>query len=240
MLIFLDLETTGLDKNDKICSVGLISLDEKNIDLRYDLVNENKKITSKASSIHNITNEMIKDKVKFTDTQAYKFLNLHNNQDTTLIVHDANFSLNNLLASGIRWNGYVVDTMRVIKHLIPECEIFSLQFLRYELKLYQTEKQESLACGMNPNIIAHNALDDALVIKLLYKYLLDYATIDDMYELSFKNVLIQKLNFGKYADRYIEDVAMNDRRYLEWLLKNVTDLDEDLRYSIGYYLEGCV
>jgi len=239
VLIFLDLETTGLEKDDKICSIGLVIIDNNKLEIKYDLTNEGKKIPPKASSIHNITNEMIKNKPKFKDTKSCKFLELNNNEDVTIVAHNVGFDLEKLLACGIRWRGKVIDTLRVTKHLIPECEFFSLQFLRYELKLYKSEQTQALACGINPNIVAHNALNDALILKLLFDELLNYATQDEMYELSFKNVLMQKLNFGKYTDKYIEEIVMNDRGYLEWLLRNVMDLDEDLRYSIVYYLEGC-
>jgi len=236
MFIFLDIETTGIDKNDKICSIGIISLKNGIVELKYELINENKKITPSASSIHNITNEMIKDKVKFKDGEIYAFLDKHNNTDTVLIMHESKFSLEYLLRSGFKWIGKVIDTKRVVKHLIPESQIFSLQFLRYELKLYKREKAESVVCGINHKIVTHNALDDALIVKLLYEYLLDYATTDEMCELSLKNVLVEKLHFGKYTNRYIEDIVMNDRKYIEWLLKNVSDLDDDLKYTIKYYL----
>ena len=59
-----------------------------------------------------------------------------------------------------------------------------------------------------------------------------------MEELSFKHVLLQKIEFGKYAGKYLQDIAINDRSYLEWMLSNMLDLDEDLRYSIIYNLEG--
>ena len=87
-------------------------------------------------------------------------------------------------------------------------------------------------------MLSHHALYDALIIKLLYDYLLELVTQEEMYILSFKNVLLKKFEFGKYAGRYIEDIAMNDRGYLEWMSENIIDLDEDLRYSITYYLEG--
>ncbi|MEA3330890.1 MAG: exonuclease domain-containing protein [Campylobacterota bacterium] len=238
MLIFLDLETTGLQQNDKICSIGLIAVDDSEISVKYDLINEGKKIPSQTSSIHHITNEMIKGKPRFEDSETYKFLQLHNHEDSTLIAHNVRFDLNNLLACGFEWQGRVIDTLRVTKHLIPECERFSLQFLRYELKLYRVETQEALACGMNANIVSHNALDDALMVKLLYTYLLDISSYKEMIELSFKNVLLQKLEFGKHSGKYIEEVAMNDRGYLEWMLGNIMDLDDDLRYSITYYLQG--
>ncbi|MBU1657883.1 3'-5' exonuclease [bacterium] len=238
MLIFLDLETTGLEAEDKICSIGFIVLDNQKITTLYDLVNEGKKISPKASSIHHITNEMLLNKANIKQSRAYQFLQEHNKQGTTLIAHNIKFDLEKLLACGMQWRGEIVDTLRVTKHLIPECEQFSLQFLRYELKLYKNEKEKALACGIKNELVSHHALSDAFIVKLLYENLLQIAGKEEMVELSFKNVLLQKLLFGKYIGRYIEDIAMNDRGYLHWMLENILDLDEDLRYSIGYHLQG--
>ena len=231
MLLFLDIETTGLENEDKICSIGLFAVDAESVVQKYDLVNEGKKISSKASSINHITNEMLKDKPKFQESETYKFLCEHNKEETTLVAHNSKFDLKMLLACGFEFTGQTIDTLRVTKHLIPECDFFSLQFLRYELKLYRDEEKESFA---------HNALSDAKVVKLLYEYLLNMATHEEMCELSSKKVFMQKLNFGKYAGRYIEDIGMCDYKYLEWMLTNILDLDEDLRYSIGYHLQGKV
>ena len=141
-----------------------------------------------------------------------------------------------LTACGFEWHGSVIDTVRSSKHLIQECEQFSLQFLRYELKLYRDEEKESKKCGIKEKLLSHHALSDALHVKLLYEYLLDIKTHEKLIELSLKNVLIQKFDFGKYSGRYLEDICMNDRGYLEWMLSNIMDLDEDLRYSVEYYL----
>ena len=223
MILFLDLETTGLESNDKIISIALLGEDFE----VYELVNDGKKIPPLASSINHITNEMIKNKPKLKDSEAYKLLQKNNNEDTVIIGHNVKFDLQKLSEYGFNFKGEVLDTLRVTKHLIPECEIFSLQVLRYELKLYKQEKE---------TLYAHNALDDAKVIKNLYDYLLDLQSTKKMIELSKKNVLMQKFDFGKYNSKYIEDIAMNDKSYLQWLLLNVEDLDEDLRYSINYYL----
>lgn len=240
MLIFLDIETTGLEAEDKICSIGLIAIDNDKIVIKYELVNEGKKIPAEASSIHHITNEMIKDKCSFKESFIYNFLQENNNINTKLIAHNINFILPKLLASGFKYKGSVVDTLRVTKHLIPECELFSLQVLRYELKLYKNEKKEALKLGIKEDIIAHNALSDALIVKLLFMYLLDFCDIEKMEELSMKNVLLSKFEFGKYKGHYIEEIATNNRNYLEWMLENILDLDDDLRYSIKYYLKGCL
>ena len=223
MLMFLDVETTGLESSDKICSIAIVSEEAK----YYDLVNEGKKIPPMASSINHITNEMLKGKPSLKDSETFKFLQQNNTQDAVMVGHNIKFDLQKLKEIGFIFNGRVIDTLRVTKHLIPECEFFSLQFLRYELRLYKNEEE---------SIIPHHALSDSLVVKQLFTYLKDMASVDEMCELSFKKVLMTKFSFGKYAGNYIEEIAMNDRGYLEWMLNNVVDLDEDLRYSIEYYL----
>ena len=236
MLIFLDLETTGLEQNDTVCSIGLINEDTE--EYKYEFINEGKKIPAEASSIHHITNEMIKGKPAFVKSEIYEYLMQNNSVENTLVGHNIKFDVDKLSLLGFIWKGDIIDTLRVTKHLIPECELFSLQVLRYELKLYRKEEQAKLQLGIKDALFAHHALSDALVDKLLFEYLLDMASVDEMKELSFKNVLIQKFSFGKHKSEYIEEVCMNDRGYLEWMLHSATDIDEDIKYSINYYLQG--
>ena len=239
MLIFLDVQTTGLEFNDVLCSLGLIAVEESLQVTQYTLVNEGKKIPPKASSIHHITNEMIKEERAFKESAIYEYLCKHNVPETTLIAHNSSFDLQKLSLGGLDWKGKVIDTLRVTRHLIPECEFFSLQVLRYELQLYKQEKKLALEYGIKDAIQAHNALSDTLVVKQLFEYLSTLATQEEMLELSYKKVLLQKINFGKHSGKYLEEVAMNDRGYLEWLL-GLSELDEDLRYSVEYYLQGCI
>ncbi len=228
MLIFIDIETTGLEKGDKVASIALVIVEDGKVITKTDLINEGKKIPPKASSINHITNEMIKDKPELQDSETFKLLKLNNIYDITLISHNIKFDLEMLnRACGFVWQGKIIDTRRVSKHLMQDCEEFSLQFLRYELRLYKDEKEK---------IVPHEALSDAKVIKQLYESLLELASQEEMYELSMKNVLMSKFEFGKYAGRYIEEISMLDRGYLTWMLNNILDLDEDLRYSIEYYL----
>lgn len=239
MLVFLDFETTGLEESDKICSAGIIASENGNVFCEYELINEGKKIPPKASSIHHITNEDIKDKPAFKESRTWHILQKYNNEDATLIAHNAPFELKMLQSHNFFWNGNVIDTLRTTRHLIPECDFFSLQFLRYELKLYKEEQKERTKCMHDEHknrCSAHNALCDALCVKLLYEYLLEIKSHLELVELTSKSVIVQKLDFGKYKGRYIEEISMCDRGYLEWMLQNIEDLDEDLRYSIKKYL----
>ncbi len=229
MLIFIDLETTGLESGDKIVSLGIVYEENGETRTIYELINEGKKIPPKASSVHHITNEMIKGKKSFSQSETHRFLQENNGVENVLVAHNVRFDLEKLSSAGLIWKGGIIDTLRVTKHLIPECEFFALQVLRYELKLYK--KEEETLCS-------HHALGDAKTVKSLYENLLELETSEEMQNLTFKNVLLQKLEFGKYEGRYIEDIAANDRGYLEWMLSGIMDLDEDLRYSVNYYLEG--
>ena len=233
MLIFLDMQTTGVESDDVICSVGVLYEDE----LLCELVNEGKKIPPLASSIHNITNEMIKEKAAFRKSSVYKLLQEYNTYEHTLVSHNLAFHLQKLSQHGLEWKGGVVDTARVTKHLIPECELFSLNLLRYELKLYKEEAKCKQRYGIKCALVAHDVQSDVIITKLLFEYLNTLARLEEMQEMSFSKVLLEKLPFGKYQGRYIEEIMDIDRNYLQWMLQ-LPELDEDLRYSLEYYLEG--
>ena len=236
MLIFLDIETKGLEVDDKICSISII--EEKSHKYLYELINEGKKITSEASSVHHITNEMLKNRPTFKESEIFQFLHDNNQIENIIVAHNVKYHVEKLIASGFIWKGGIIDTLRVTKHLIPECELFSLQLLRYELKLYRQEPKEKELLGIKNALYAHHALADTIVTKLLFAYLLEFCDEEKMSELSFKNVLIDKFTFGKYKGKYIEEIYMSDRGYLVWMLSSATDIDEDVKYSINYYLQG--
>ena len=238
MLIFLDIETTGYETEDRVCSLGLLGFDDGVcLKSHYEVVNEGKKIPPKASALHNITNEMIADKVTLRESENYNYLHQNSKEENTLVVHNRAFVLPFLERAGLKWHGKIIDTQKVLKHHIPECEIFTLEFIRYELRLYKNEQKYKKLCGIKDALIAHHALSDALVIKLLFDYLLEELSEEVMQELSFKNVLLEKFPFGKYVGRYIEEIAMSERSYLLWML-SLESLDDDLAYSLEYYLQG--
>jgi len=233
MLIYIDVQTTGLEADDRLCSVGVLNEER----VFYELLNEGKKIPPLASSFHHITNEMTQDKPAFKDTQIYDFLIQNNSPQNTLIAHNIKFDLEKLSDSGLIWQGDIIDTLKVTKHLIKECELFSLEFLRYELKLYKHENEIRQKYGIKDALCQYKSLQNVLVTKLLFEYLLEYTSVNEMKELSFKNVLLEKFTFGKYMGKYIEEIVQNDRNYVAWML-SLEELDEDLKYSLEYYMRG--
>jgi hypothetical protein len=54
--------------------------------------------------------------------------------------------------------------------------------------------------------------------------------------------MLATLNFGKYKGLPVEDIVVQDKRYLQWLYdsetqKRESDQNEDLVYTIGQYLK---
>lgn len=234
-MIYLDLETTGLEKNDRVCAIGMIGVQDDEVSVHTELIKPPRKIRPEAMAVHHITNEMVSDKPLFDDAKSVAWLRKHNSIHNTLVAHNIGFDLAMLQKEGLIWQGGMIDTLKCTKHLIKECELYGLQYLRYELGLYKSEKAaaEQLQIPLN----AHSAPSDALHVKLLHEYLRDMADDEKLYELTTERALILKFTFGKYSGRYIEEIAMCDRNYLEWMLGSMFDMDEDLRYSVEYFLK---
>lgn len=232
-ILFLDLHTTGREEKDRICEIALIFEDGNKLQASHSLCKSPKKIGTEAMSLHHITNEMIKDSPSCQSTLPYQMLQKNNLAENVLVSHNSHFDLKMLEKEGFDSHFQVIDTQRCTKALIPECEIFKLQYLRYELLLYKDEKV--LAEELDVDLRAHAAAGDALHTQLLYRTLLQYATLTQLIEISAKPVLMAKLLFGKYSGRYIEEIVSIDPAYLHWLLA-LDDLDEDLAYSIKHYI----
>jgi DNA polymerase-3 subunit epsilon/exodeoxyribonuclease X len=233
---FIDTETTGTGPKDRICSVGPNLDDGDTLRTHHELIAPGRKVPPDAMAVHHITNEMLEDAPAFTESEAAALLDSLNGPDTLLVGHNLSFDLDMLYREGLTWRGGMVDTLKCTKHLLGgEIDRFSLQYLRYELRLYRDEAEEAKRLGIE--LRPHHALSDALHTRMLYRYLLEMADEEKLMALTTEQALVHKLTFGKYAGKYIEDIARRDPRYLEWMLASMTDLDEDLRYSIDYYLK---
>lgn len=232
MLIFFDTETTGLEVNDRLCAVGLIQGDE----VHYELINPLKKVPPSASAIHHITNEMLKEAPVFGVSKSYEKLMALNVPETVMVSHNAPFDLAMLQKEGIAWQGQVIDTLKCSKALMDDLDGYSLQFLRYELRLYRNEADVFKEYGMD--IVPHHPVSDALHAKMIYEYLLDLSDEEALIAMSKSHVLLTRLPFGKYAKRRIEEIALKDAAYLKWMLESLMDMDEDLRYSIEHHMRN--
>lgn len=242
--IILDTETTGAGENDRVIQLGFMVLDGKNVQVHNDLCSSPVPIGYGAMEVHGITPDQIEGKPSCVETSAFKALEVLNAPDNVMIIHNAPFDLGMLAKENFTSKMRLIDTLRCAKHLFDEEEAHRLQFFRYRLELYKLEQAEADALGIV--VKAHDAIGDVLVLKLFLTELRKKLTerfgnvnpIDKMVELTQTPVLITRpLKFGKHKGKTLSEIVMSDKGYLSWMLANMENLDEDMKYSIAKVLE---
>ncbi len=227
MFIFLDTETTGAAKNDRLCQLAYKT--EKG-----EIVNQLFKpplpITIDAMCVHHITEEMVENKPAFKDSPHHqKLVDLLNDDTNILVAHNAKFDVDMLVKEGIHPKR-IICTLKIARHMDPKGFIprYSLQYLRYFL-------------GIEIKATAHDALGDILVLEKLFERLFvkmsekigPGAVENKMMDISSKPVLLSRMYFGKHKGEFFKDIPQD---YLKWL-SGTDDLDEDMRFTVGHYLK---
>ncbi|OCL92430.1 exonuclease domain-containing protein [Arcobacter porcinus] len=242
--ILFDTETTGALEEDRVIQFGGMILDQKGKMEVYDeLCSSSIPIKLEAMEVHNITPDMLENKPRAIETNFYRRLEELNSSSNFLIAHNINFDLEMIKKEGFVNNLQLIDTLRCARHLYPELPYHRLQYLRYALNLYKSEKEE--ANKLNITIKAHDAIGDVLVMKLFLRELVAktrevYPNDNPMKKLvalSSTPVFVQTFKFGKYKGENISDVAQKDANYLNWMLNNMEDMDEDLKYTLSKVLQ---
>lgn len=231
-LIFLDTETTGNETRDRLCQLAYKTPGQTVDDMFNKLYKAPLPISIDAMAVHHITEAMIADQPLFADSLEYPAVKELLEAPTSVVVaHNAPFDLQMLEKDGIfvtRW----IDTLRVVRHLDPEMKIpkHSMQYLRYLL---------NLDADITTPVQAHDARGDVIVLELLYKRLAtkireesgsdEDQAIEQMITISQSPVRVGKFTFGKHRGKTVSEVAKEDRGYLEWLLtqKKQSDQNED-------------
>ncbi len=242
--IILDTETTGTDEEDRVIQLGYMVLGAKKIDVHNEFCSSDIPIKFGAMEVHGITPDMLEGKAECVQTQAYKRLLELNTPENYLIIHNAPFDIKMLEKEGFETRMKVIDTLRVARHLMPEEEAHRLQYFRYKMGLYKEEQKEADALGIE--VKAHDAIGDVLVLKLFLSKLKKIVQekfpnenpVEKMVDLTNTPILVTSFRFGKHKGKTLEEVVREDAGYLRWMLKSMDNLDDDLRYSINYYLEA--
>ena len=240
--LLFDTETTGNREEDRIIQIGgMIVHSKTDIEVFDELCSTPQPISFEAMEVHNITPDLIEGKPPYSQTAFAAKLEEYNDPENYLIAHNIGFDLGMIEKEGFENRYTLIDTVRCAKHLLPESPYHRLQYLRYWLGLYKEEQAEAQKLGIT--IKAHDAIGDVLVMKLLLSRLVALVQeafpginpMQKMAELTKTPVLIKTFKFGKYKEREIEEIAREDMGYLRWMRNNL-DLDEDMVYSLDYYL----
>ncbi|MER0170335.1 MAG: hypothetical protein DU489_06975 [Nitrosomonas sp.] len=238
-LLFLDVEATGTEKEDRLIQVAYKIEDDQCNKLFKPPV----PIKLSAMAVHHTTEKMVADKEQFSHSQTKENLLRYNNEGAIFVAHNAKYDLGMLAKEGVVFNKHIC-TMKIARYINSDnrFENHQMQYLRY---FY----------GIEIEATAHDAFGDILVLEQVFAKLYDDfvkkeygnsngvildGVLNRMIEISMQPSLMTSFNFGKYNGKTVEQVASIDRGYLEWLLDMKTQKpegEEDWIYTLKKVLK---
>lgn len=242
-LVFLDVEATGIDEEDRLVQVayrpqqGLTTMAYFKAPLPVKLT---------AMAVNNITNRMLEDKPNFIGSSHWDELK-GLSMTHILVAHNAPYDVDMLKKESIVFDK-TICTLKLAHFLDEECKLekHNLSYLRYYFDI-DIDAQAHDAAG---DIRILEAVFWKLADLLRVKYFLDSdaEVIAKMVDISSKPTLFRKFNFGKYSGHFVRDVAENKvpdgkgRDWMKWLLgekmNNPSGQEADWIYTLNYYLNA--
>lgn len=236
-ILFLDTETTGNSDTDRLVQ---LAVKERYIDepLLNALYKPPIPISIESMAIHHITEKMVAGRPLFTEAPEYPGLkDLLESEEVLVVAHNAAFDLGMLAREGVAPRR-TICTYKTAYALDPSDTLpnYRLQYLRYLLDL-DVEAEAHDAWG---DVLVLEALFERLLEKMVGRHGTEEAALEAMLTLSTRPLLFTTIRFGKYSGKRLEEVARNDRPYLEWLLREkekTPAAEADWIYSLKHYLE---
>lgn len=228
----LDTETTGLEhETDKVVELALVLFRpcEGILDRKSWFINPGIPIPAEASAVHHLTDEDVAGCPDF-ETVMNEVRGMTGRFDA-YVAHNAAFDFGFVPAEGKP----VLCTRRMAMRLWPKLTNTKNQFFRYHLKL---------DCSEVKGMAAHRAEADAIVTAKLFGRLLERIeeykpevdSLEALEKFSSDPLLIHTCHLKKHKGKPWSEVATSDPSYLRWMLREMTDMDDDLRYTVNHYL----
>ena len=204
--IYYDTETTGV-KPGKDRIIELAALDPVQ-DVRFSmLIHPECPIPAEASSISNITDEMVKDAPKIPEVLD-AFLQFCSG-DVLLIAHN-NDAFDQLFLEA--------EFLRANRKMPPWKFFDSLKWARKYRNDLPRHSLQSLreVYGITANQ-AHRALDDVVVLYQLVSRMIDDLSWEKVVELVEQQPQVLRMPFGKHAGKMLSEVPKD---YIAWLMQS--------------------
>lgn len=220
--IVTDTETTGPTPQDKICEIAWVEIDEQlnEIDLVHSLIDPQRPISASASAVHNITADMVQDSP--TVEEFFEQISPRVGGEYILIAHNVKFDRPRVEPHLPAVVGQLC-TLRLARRYLPNAENHKLGTLAYQYGLSRGE--------------SHRADGDVRTCLSLLRYITELSgkSLPTLVEEELQPVLVDKMPFGKH-----KDVPMHllDRGYALWALRNMQDLDPDLKHTLELRASG--
>ena len=227
-LIIFDIETTGpVITSDKIVEIAYLKIWEKGMIKRDDIyLNPEVPMGSEAGTVHGITEASLKDKPKFKD-KAQELFDVFNDcyyGGFNIINFDLPVLRREFVRVGMDFEynaAQIIDTKEIFRYLEPKnLAAAYTHYCRKEIK-------------QKPGAMGDTEIAAEVLLAQTEKYtdLMDmnfvrqmYLINEDRYKDNSQKFYWQKgetyLSFSQYKDRPLSEVAKEDPKFLEWILKS--------------------
>jgi exodeoxyribonuclease X len=241
-LIYLDTETSSLPEEQPtgniIIQFAFIIFDQyerKFVAIKEVTCTNEFPMSTSAMTMHHITPESITDYPKFKDTIEFKYFESFiesNRAKIVLIAHNLPFDYS-VLNRVFNLEGILqLDTLKVARLINDQMNLpwksCSLQYLKYENKLYLNTPKLMNIIGLEKTLSAHDAMSDIIDLILLVSYFQkEYnATIETMLNITKSPLMLKYMPSGK--DR---GVKMVDLSYNQLVWHSQNSYDDAVKYT---------
>lgn len=227
-LIFIDLETTGLDTD--ICEIieCAISMDNQKIS---DLFKPKNPIPPEISGITNIDDADVVNQGPFEGSDCKDWLEASIDNDYIAVTHNTDFDLAVLERYGIKFKQSIC-THKLAWKLLPDLPNHKLGTLRayfgiphgggvahradYDVEILEQVYQKLKSIIIKENNSTLNGIgrennDEGWINKLI--------ELSDQAKSEYRDII----HFGKYKGQKISNIAKCDFGYIQWLKSNTED-----------------
>lgn len=216
----VDIESTGVSANDKVCEVAIVEIDDQFnvVSKRVSLINPGMPINPAAGAVNGITDAMVACAPTLEEYMASAGNPLMQ-EGGVFIAHSAAFDYR-FLKNHVHPEAKVLCTLKCARALYPNAENHKQATLAYMLGLNLDRSK------------AHSADGDLdVLLQLVQRMCSDHnLTLPELLELQTKPLKITTMKFGKkHYGKKLEDVPKD---YISWMLKSVENLDPDLRAAL--------
>lgn len=218
-IILADIESTGVGASDMICEIAWHEIGESFDTVRSDcsLINPGMPISSGASGVNGITNDMVADAPGIGEYMAKSGFPLMG-EDVVMVAHNASFD-RRFLSPYMSEGADTICTLRCARILYPDADNHKQGTLAYYLGLQMDRSK------------AHSADGDLdVLLQLLMRICRDAGVgILNLIEFQKQPINVRTIGFGKHRGTALKDL---DSGYVRWLLNKCENLDPDLRTSL--------
>jgi DNA polymerase-3 subunit epsilon len=225
-IVFLDLETTGVDiAKDRIIEIALVKIKTDGTkEVKRKLINPEMPIPPQATAVHGISDEMVSNAPTFKQAanEIIQFIKGCDLSGYNSNRFDIPMLAEEILRSGIEWDMEQVKLLDVQKifHMMEQRTLSAAYkfYCNKELEGAHSAEVDATATWevLQSQILRYPQLGNTL--ESILKVIGEEKVVDYSRRFIFEND-VEIFNFGKHKGKPVEEVLRTEPQYYDWMMK---------------------